>query len=837
MNKILRLSLFNIKKHKIESVCLVILIMFCMLLLGSSLSGGISIKNIFPDVMNSTGSMENYVIIQNKNYDDQFIDILNEDERVTISANVSVVYDMSTCYLDSQGEEQPLSMCFITKENQAKMSHYEPVSSLSHEEIETLAHPVYMPFAAKDSLHMNEGEKFDLICGKRKFSFDIAGFYEETFLCSTDLALKMIVSDNDYNTLTGVLDKYEMIGFDTVNASDTYDVMYDFLDNCENYAGKDIKNGSMGAPKEYIESNATFTINILLNIMKVMAVIIIISVAVMIRFRITDDIQEQIVSIGVLEVLGYTSGQIALSYVVEYLLITMAGIIIAAAGCLVLIPVLFHLGEIMSGHHSTLRYNFMPVVLTAAGLLVFVSSVTCIKTLVIKKYPPVKAFRGGIDDNHFGKKYLSLKNTKRNVHLRIAIKNVFSNPKQNLGLILCITLSSASIVSSFIVYDFLADEKNIVMSVTGLEMSDIDMHLTASADAEELADELIEEYPEIRKILPTNSDIVVTYPEKNSNMYPIVYSDYNQTEYIFPAEGRFPEHDNEVMISKLMSGNYKIKVGDTVTLAKGKIERQYIVTGLVTSVANSGANLYITEGGYKRFDPAYRPLLLEIYLNDGVDADDFKSKLTHRYGRSISDVMQDGDKTGTYEEKIKYEADEKIAELMAAYGVSHIEYAIKSGDTMITGDSSAFKVRHLINKGDYIKNQISGICSAIHIFTRLFMAISAAVVMIIIFILMESSVRKQRKDLGILKGMGYTSKELMFQLAFRIMPAAFISVAAATALSVLGTNLLTSLIGKVSVDLPSVIILDIVFLIFCFLCAYISAGKIKKISVYQLITE
>ena len=126
---------------------------------------------------------------------------------------------------------------------------------------------------------------------------------------------------------------------------------------------------------------------------------------------------------------------------------------------------------------------------------------------------------------------------------------------------------------------------------------------------------------------------------------------------------------------------------------------------------------------------------------------------------------------------------------------------------------------------------------AIAILTTLFMIISAFVVMIILFILMESSVRKQRKEFGIMKGIGYTSKELMLQLAFRIMPAAVFSVAAGTIVGASLIKLLTSYIGKISVNLPAVIILDVVLLLFCFGCAYIGARKIKKISVCELMTE
>jgi ABC-type antimicrobial peptide transport system permease subunit len=58
-----------------------------------------------------------------------------------------------------------------------------------------------------------------------------------------------------------------------------------------------------------------------------------------------------------------------------------------------------------------------------------------------------------------------------------------------------------------------------------------------------------------------------------------------------------------------------------------------------------------------------------------------------------------------------------------------------------------------------------------------------------------------------------------------------------TVIGVTMTDLLTSIIGVVKVNIPQVIVLDIVMLIFCFVCAYVGARKIKTISVYELMTE
>jgi ABC-type antimicrobial peptide transport system permease subunit len=117
------------------------------------------------------------------------------------------------------------------------------------------------------------------------------------------------------------------------------------------------------------------------------------------------------------------------------------------------------------------------------------------------------------------------------------------------------------------------------------------------------------------------------------------------------------------------------------------------------------------------------------------------------------------------------------------------------------------------------------------------MVISAIVVILILSILMASTIRKQYRELGIMKGMGYTSGELKFQMAFRIVPVAFVGVAFGTVVSLLLMGVVNAFVAKIEVSAISVVLMDTAILVYCFICAYISARRIKKISVYELISE
>ena len=838
MEKIVRLSWANIRKHKIESVSLVILVMLCMLLAGSSLSGSFGIRTIFPHLMEQTGSFENYMLLEDKAYDKEYEEILRKDSRVEEIAVSELLYSMSGNYLNLAGKEQGMFMAFITEDNDAKFEHSERVTTLSDAEIGALEHPVWMPHMAKSNLMLKPGDTFTVVFGSRKYAFTVAGFYDTMFLDNTGSGLKMIVSENDYRTLANVMTLNRVLAYNDHQGQGGDKLAEESLKAFEDYSGRDVKSGCQVWTYEAIRTMIDSPLDAMLKLILIMAGIIILSVLLMIRFRIAGDIKEQIISIGVLEALGYTSKEITLSYVLEYLLIAGVGILPGLAGCYVLTPMLYQAGAFMIGHDSNARVKTLPILLVAAAILLLVTLIAFIRAQMVRKYPPVRAFRRGQGDHRFGREHFPLRNTKHSVHLRLAMKGFLANFKQSLGLTVCITVSAAAIITSFILFSVFGTNYHAIEHNAGMEISDLRVEVMPYVDTRELAEELAAR-PEVRKATPTTGyTLYVNLPDhNNTTLLPMTFSSFDVTENIFPATGRFPEHENEIMLNNMLCKTEKIKCGDTVTLEYLNVKRRYLVTGIATSMTNGTANLYLTEDAMKRLYPNYRPDIIEVYLEDGVDLESFRHTLTDEYGRSIADAAKEAGDASDTESRIRAEAERQMAEMLASGSTSHVEYAIQYGDKLITGNSDNFRIRSVMNLHDILETQLYSSAIAISAITVMFIVLSAVVVMIILFILMESSVRKQRRELGIMKGMGYTSKELMLQLASRIMPAAIFAVIAGTGCGFAAIQGVTSFFGKISINVPAVIVLDLLLLAFCFGCAYIGARKIRQISVCELMTE
>ena len=226
-------------------------------------------------------------------------------------------------------------------------------------------------------------------------------------------------------------------------------------------------------------------------------------------------------------------------------------------------------------------------------------------------------------------------------------------------------------------------------------------------------------------------------------------------------------------------------------------------------------------------------------MKEGVDRHEFGEKLTALYGGSVEDSIKEGEKTDDYAERIRQIADEKMAQLIFLYGVTDVDYAIKIGDTIITGNSEKFVLRGVSSLLDLAEGQIKPVADGMRASALVIVSVSVIIAAIILSNLAHTVVKRKRKELGIMKSMGYTSKDLMQQIALRILPIAGVAVIIASVCSVYLMNAFGIAAFKVIIDVNYWIMvpIDICLLLFCYLVTYISAGKIKEISVTELMTE
>ena len=830
MGKIYRLSLFNLKKNKKEAIAIAFLTLVSVLMFGIFAINVSKISNAFDESFRESGSVDTFITISKSDYREDYRDILKEEYGFDDVRSGNLLMGEVTGVL-RDGEKIAYNLMFITEKENKKIDQGNIIESMTKEEIEDLDHWVILPSYFKYNLGYTIGEDFTPVSGGREYPFTVAGFYNTGISNENGFFFKIIISTEDYRLLTPIYSENTFLAF---QGGDDFDYR-EYFTKCMNKSGDSFTGYEFSKADE--KANETKFLNMFLYMSVALSLITFVASIFMVRNKIRSDIEDQMEMIGVLEALGYKSKEISLAYALEYFISSGIGGVIGGMIALITTPFMNSIISVMLGREvvsSAKAYMVIPVVIGVIGLILIFALA---KASMVKSFPPVVAFRKGIRTHNFRRNVLPLEKSGDSINLRLGFKDSIKNLRTGAGVGLCIFLAGVALLFCMFTFVMFFNGSDGLVKLMGIEISDDIINVNEGVDAYALCEEL-QSFPEVRKTRITYvSPSFRVEDQKEGTVF--AYDEFTDMGYIFPMDGRYPEHDNEVMISFRRSKTYDLNIGDTIVIDRKGVKIGYIITGIVGTMANNQMNLYMTNDGFKRANGSAAPDMVEIYLEDGVDRAQFEQKLTSIYGQSADAVMS-GDNSGeTLEEKIQSVAADKIATLISTYGITSVDYAIRVGDQLITGNSRQFVMKDLQSYKDVVKSQLDPIANI----TRMFMGIGAVaigiVVAVILGIIASSNVKKRRKELGIMKSLGYSSKDLMKQIAISIMPVTIVSVILASFAAIAINKIFWfTLFGvPMKTSIPVLILTDLALIVFTFVMTYIGAGKIKKISVNELMTE
>ena len=252
-------------------------------------------------------------------------------------------------------------------------------------------------------------------------------------------------------------------------------------------------------------------------------------------------------------------------------------------------------------------------------------------------------------------------------------------------------------------------------------------------------------------------------------------------------DGRFPEYDNEIAVSGKFAKEYGYAIGDEIKLEYGDEKYTYLITGLLQTTNNDGKEALLSiKAAEHLIEFTYAPAAYNF------DCDD-------------KEVVQ----------KVLDDCSEEFGD--------HIVGTVNFWE-VIEGSMTTFK-------------------SIAALMMYLVCAISAAVILLVLFLLIKSFLYSKRRDFGISKAIGYTSGNLILQTAVSFMPAIILSVIVFTIGSYFAANpymnLMMSSFGIVKADfkipITGVVIIGLGIIAVSFLFAIFEARRIKKIEAYKIL--
>ena len=663
---------------------------------------------------------------------------------------------------------------------------------LSDEEYEN---PIYVSYLYNTNLLKAKlGDSVDMKVGDKYYTFQVAGFFESILSSEVGINYVSPALYNEWKTefYNEMVKKNKESGDGSdqpmYEATVFYMKLKDGVDSTD-AVGQLTKAFSEHELNAYAQgvgnaiNDLTYMQNMIAALLSAFSLVITLISMIIIYFRITNSIEQNIVNIGALKSLGYTSRQIRFAMVLEFAIATTVAILTGIGLSYLVIPVFEVNIRSFSGVAWDHPFDISAFIFTVALILGTVVVVSALSTKRISKLDPVIALRFGINTHSFKKNHAPIETTSGPLTWIMALKSVISNTKQNL--ILFVVMTSIGIVTTFAVfltYNCVLDPSHLYRMLN-LVSGDVDFTFKENKNQIEEINNL----PEVEESFWTDT---VEMTAEGYSIYAFITDDWSDISEVNVYEGRSPKYDNEVAIGGNLADTLKAGVGDEIKVSYGQKEFTYIVTGLEQSSGNYGMDISLTTEGAAHLD--YKPSISSVSVN-------VKDHSLANSKKLVSDVQ------------------DMYGEQLNGYG--NVIEILQNGEQPVVAIAAAM--------------------------VAAMAGVSILVIILSLNLLVKTMIIKKQKEIGIKKALGFSSGQLRTELVLSMMPQIAVGAAFGAFLGSLWSNdILARLLSSMGIMrsnmeiFPWMAVLAIIFIGFIsFLIIWFISRRIKIISAYSLITE
>lgn len=418
-------------------------------------------------------------------------------------------------------------------------------------------------------------------------------------------------------------------------------------------------------------------------------------------------------------------------------------------------------------------------------LLLIVVLVAWMAARRLSRLNPIHALRGETSAHKYKSNHLPLENSKGSLPVVLAFKSVLQSMKQNIMIgVILIAVTFAGAFGVIMFYNTSIDTKAFA-EVPGMEICNAIAVLNPEKDQTQ-AVQTIAGMDGVRKVQYLD-EVKVKVEGSEASAY--VMDDYSQKESMLVYEGHYPQSSHEITLAGILAERLHKTIDDTVTVSFGEQKEIFKVVGLSNGSSMGGLNASILTADFKRLNPDFKQQSLNIYLDKGTDAAAFVKKLESRFDQDLL--------LGTVN------FDKEMADGMASY-----------------------------------QNIVAAMGIAMLVITLL-------VVALVLYFVISSSVVRKKRELGIQKAIGFTTFQLMNQLAIGFMAPIILGAVAGSLLGAFYTNPLMSVTMRSMGVMKAGFIVDPYWvaafggatILFSYLLSLLITWRIRRISAYALVTE
>lgn len=765
-------------------------------------------------------------------YKDEYLDFFLGDSRVAEAETEEVIImDMAT-FPDGGA----LSANFFRLENGKPVNgcRIQKLAGVPEEQA------VYIPEFLKEKNFM-PGDAITLIFKKQPYTFYVAGYSQSTwFHSSASTIVNFYMPEKAFEHLYSQVGGGYYMAVRVFDLDDIPALRQDFQDQTDvKIEAATLESAVMDFSVDEMKNGATMVVSILSAILLAFSILIIMVAMLAIRFRIINHIETQMHNIGALGALGYTGKQIRQSIALEFLFVGLVG---SLCGILVSYGLIGGLSTLIThsvgvawkaGGHISADVASCLLVMMAVLLVTQASAWKAARIL------PVQALRGGLYSHNFSKNYFPLDRAGKYLTGALGFKHIMYQLKTYLMVAIVFIGVTFALASAAVFYWNMGINDEFALDMSGYEISDILVYAAPHADYDELVQD-IEQMDEVRK---TSLYETTSVRVENSLVMCYLSDDYGKMETVRAYEGYLPEYSNEIMLTGVLADSLGKQIGDTVEVTAGGITSEYIICGLAQTMSNFGKQCYMNLSGLTRINPTYRPGTVQVYLNPGVEAGPFISKMEEAFHvLSPSSEGSEGQELMTAKRK----AEEKLAALLSMYGVDSAQYALmKDGEIVLSGDTSAYQIDKIENNRQLFISNVDSITASVRLVTVMILLGTILIIALVFYMVIKSMIVRRSREFGIYKALGYTDRQLMEQVAVSFVPSVLSGIVSGCILTAFSINHLSSLlfrgigISQLAFEINGGVLFGMgaCLTAYSFMICMAVAWRIRKISAYELMIE
>ena len=635
------------------------------------------------------------------------------------------------------------------------------------------------------------GESVSLYFMGQEFPFTIAGSAEDIFFSNTAMAeaWRFYITSEQFEEIR---EEFPFNYFEMISASleNIDDAVLLFAEYRNEFLGTQyhIAPFARAFPRTFqIARDSSTLIPMLVALFfSVFSLILLAVGVVVIHFCISNSIEENLKNIGTQKAMGYRNNQIILSILLQFGMIVLVSGLLGVALSQVVLPIIAGILEPTLGLPWTPEFELGTAIVSFTAIVVTVVAFSLLSSWRINKLYPIAALSGNTTEHKFKTNPLPFEKSRGTLTSTLAAKQIFQNKTQSVMICLIVAaVTFASVAGITLYYNANVNLDGFVRVLSG-EVPDFGVVLEDSDDGSDF-EERIRARPEVSSVVG-NEVITLSVGDVAKRIW--IVDDFNSITGASLVEGQFPGNDSEIVLGAVSLDLLGKGIGDRVIARSGDYTHEFLITGIVQNVARGFDPLMgmINTDGLHHIQPDFAFVEYWIYLEYGADIDDFEYMLN------------------SYEDDV---------------------------------------IATITNMQNQIDAQIGVIGDTFAIVTVIILAVVAAVVVLVLYLVIKATILRRRRDLGIQKALGFTTLQLMNQIAISLTPAIFIGVAVGAVGAYLGFNPLfvafMSNMGVVRADMPTPLNWAIPICLFLIFLSYVVsmliAGRIRKISAYALVIE